>query len=66
MSLMPLTLELIEYWLYVVKRCSISVVFRPVYCQITETTGMLISGKISVGISTAAVTPRNKISAATT
>jgi len=50
----------------VVKRCSISVVLRPVYCQITETTGMLISGKISVGISTAAVTPRNRISPATT
>jgi hypothetical protein len=50
----------------VVKRCSIWVVSRPVYCQITVTTGMLISGKMSVGISTAAVTPRNRINAATT
>jgi hypothetical protein len=41
-------------------------VLRPLYCQITETIGMSISGKMSVGISTAAVTPRNRISAATT
>ena len=38
----------------------------PVYCQITVTTGMLISGKISVGMVLIAVTPRNTISAANT
>ncbi len=66
MFLMPVTLELIEYWLYVVTRCSISDVLRPVYCQITVTTGMLICGKISVGMVRIAVTPRNTIKAAST
>jgi hypothetical protein len=37
-----------------------------VYCQITETTGMLICGKMSVGMTAIAETPRNRISAATT
>jgi hypothetical protein len=35
-SLIPLTLQLIEYWISVVTRRSISVVLRPAYCQITE------------------------------
>src|SRR5260221_13677744 len=43
---MPVTLVLIAYWLYVVTRCSISGVLRPVYCQMTVTTGMSISGKM--------------------
>ena len=63
---MPVTLELIEYWLYVVTRCSISGVLRPVYCQITVTTGMLICGKMSVGMVRIAAMPRNRIKAATT
>jgi hypothetical protein len=33
-----------------VTRCSISGVLNPVYCQMTVTTGILISGKMSVGI----------------
>src|SRR4029077_4149861 len=56
MFLMPLTLVLIEYWLYVVTRCSISGTLRPVYCQITDTTGMLISRKMSSGMTTMAET----------
>src|ERR1700722_14890366 len=31
-------------------RCSMSLAVRPVYCQITLTTGMLIAGKMSVGV----------------
>src|SRR5882762_428008 len=31
-------------------RCSISFALRPVYCQMTLTTGMLMDGKISVGV----------------
>ena len=42
-------------------RCSISGALRPVYCQITETTGMLISGKMSFGMTQMAETPRNTI-----
>ena len=36
--------------LSVVTRCSISGVLWPVYDQITVTTGILISGKMSVGL----------------
>ena len=36
-------------------RCSISGVLSPVYCQMMVTTGMLISGEMSVGILTTAV-----------
>ena len=66
MFLMPLTFALIEYWLSVVTRCSISGVLSPVYCQITDTTGMLICGKMSVGIVRIAATPRKTMSAAST
>src|SRR5271154_6806181 len=65
-SLMPLTLVEIEYWLWVVTRCSISGVERPVSCQITVTTGILISGKMSVGMDTMADTPSTRMSAANT
>src|SRR5215470_15539406 len=64
MFLMPETLVLIAYWLYVVTRCSISGVLRPVYCQMTVTTGMLISGKMSIGITATDEMPRNMINAA--
>jgi hypothetical protein len=37
-----------------------------VYCQITVTTGMSISGKMSVGIDRMAVAPRNRMRAAST
>src|ERR1700731_579541 len=66
MFLMPLTLVLIEYWLYVVTRCSISGTLRPVYCQITDTTGMLISGKMSSGMTTMAEMPSNRMETART
>jgi hypothetical protein len=66
MFLMPLTFELIEYSAYVATRCSISSGLRPVSCQMTLTTGMLICGKMSVGVVTMALTPRNRMSAATT
>ncbi len=66
MFLMPLTFALIEYWLYVLTRCSISGVLSPVSCQITVTTGILISGKISVGIARIAVMPRKRMRAAST
>jgi len=36
-------------WLYTT-RCSISVAFKPAYCQMTLMTGMLIAGKMSVGV----------------
>jgi hypothetical protein len=55
-----------ERILYVVTRCSISGVLRPVYCQMTVTTGISISGKMSVGIERNAVTPKNRISSANT
>jgi len=38
----------------------------PVYCQITVTTGMRIWGKMSIGVETMALTPRNSIRIATT
>jgi hypothetical protein len=47
-------------------RCSISGVLRPVYCHITETTGMLISGKMSVGMLTIVVMPRKSMRLAIT
>jgi hypothetical protein len=50
----------------VVTRCSISGTLRPVYCQITDTTGMLISGKMSSGITVMAETPRNTMKTART
>ena len=31
-------------------RCSTSLAVRPVYCQTTLTTGILIDGKMSVGV----------------
>src|SRR6266704_1078073 len=31
-------------------RCSISFALKPVYCQMTLTTGMLMDGKMSVGV----------------
>ena len=45
---------------------TISGVLSPVYCQMIVTTGMLISGKISVGIDSTAVPPRNNTKAAST
>ena len=66
MFLMSPTDELIEYSLYVVTRCSISAGVSPVYCQITVTTGTLIDGKMSLGVTRIALTPRNSISAAIT
>src|SRR6266853_3897699 len=39
---------------------------RPAYCHTTVTTGMSISGKISVGVSLIDVTPSNKMSSAIT
>jgi hypothetical protein len=50
----------------VLTRCSISGVLSPVYCQITVTTGMLISGKMSAGMVRTAIPPRKTMSAATT
>jgi hypothetical protein len=50
----------------VVTRCSISGTLRPVYCQITDTTGMLISGKMSCGMTVMAEAPRNTMKAART
>jgi hypothetical protein len=41
-------------------------VLRPVYCEMTVTTGMSISGKMSVGIERKAVMPRKRISKANT
>jgi hypothetical protein len=49
-----------------VTRCSISGTLRPVYCQITDTTGMLISGKMSSGMTMMAEMPRNRMKAAST
>jgi hypothetical protein len=37
-----------------------------VYCQITDTTGMSISGKMSSGMTVMADTPRNTMKAAST
>ena len=31
-------------------RCSMSLASSPVYCQMTLTTGMLMAGKMSVGV----------------
>jgi hypothetical protein len=50
----------------VVTRCSISGTLRPVSCQITDTTGMLISGKMSSGMTVMAEMPKNTINAART
>jgi hypothetical protein len=47
-------------------RCSISGTLKPVYCQITDTTGILISGKISSGMTMISETPTNRIKAART
>ena len=66
MSRMPVTLEDSEYSPYVVTRCSISGVLSPVYCQMMLTTGMLISGKMSIGIVRIAAVPRKTMSAART
>ena len=41
-------------------------VLRPVYCQMTVTTGMSIYGEMSVRIDRNVVTPRNRISRANT
>jgi hypothetical protein len=54
------------YRLYAVTRSSISSVVRPVYCQTTVTTGILISGKMSSGMTVMAETPRNTTRAART
>jgi hypothetical protein len=66
MSRMPVTFDERLYSPYVVTRCSISGVLSPVYCQMILTTGMLISGKMSIGIAKIAVVPRNTMSAART
>src|ERR1700730_12506421 len=58
---MSLTLELYAYSLYVATRRSISSGVSPVYCQITDTTGMLIMGKMSLGVVRIALPPRNSI-----
>jgi hypothetical protein len=50
----------------VVMRRSISSGGRPAYCQITETTGMSISGKMSVGVRTSESTPKMTTSSAPT
>jgi hypothetical protein len=39
---------------------------QAVYRQITDTTGMLISGKMSIGMTVMAETPRNRIRVAKT
>jgi hypothetical protein len=41
-------------------------VLKPVYCQMMVTTGMSISGKMSVGVDKTAVPPRNSTNAAST
>jgi hypothetical protein len=50
----------------VVTRCSISGTLKPVYCQITDTTGILICGKMSSGMTVMADTPRNTMKVAST
>src|ERR1035441_2627453 len=50
----------------VVMRPSISSGLRPVYCQATAMTGILISGKISVGVRRITTGARIRISSATT
>ena len=47
---MSLTVTLMERsWMYTM-RCSTSEASRPVYCQMTLTTWMLMLGKMSVGV----------------
>jgi hypothetical protein len=48
------------------RRCFISGMLRPVCCQISDTTGMLISGEMSSGMITMADTPGNTMNAART
>src|SRR4029077_12212985 len=60
------TAEEIVYSLKVVICLAIWSGESPVYCQTTVTTGMSISGKISVGVFLIAATPSNKMSSAIT
>ena len=63
---MPSTVVVIARSAMVITRFSMSSGAMPVYDQITLTTGMLISGKMSVDIVKNAITPRRKISIAIT
>src|SRR6267143_5704127 len=60
------TADEIVYSLKVVICFAIWSAERPLYCQTTVTTGMSISGKMSVGVFLMDATPSNKMSSAIT
>ena len=64
MCSMSLTVVVRERSDGVVKRLSISSAERPLYCQMALTTGISMSGRISVGIREIAMPPRMAISMA--
>ena len=66
MCSMPFTVVVRERSKRLVKRCSISPGGRPLYVQTTATTGMSISGRMSVGICSTSKTPITMMSMATT
>ena len=66
MCSMSLTVVVSERWYIVAIRPAICSGGMPVYCQATAITGILISGKISVGVLSAASGPRMSSSSAST
>ena len=58
MCSMPLTVVVIARSEMVTMRPSISFADSPLYSQMTETTGMLMSGKMSVGVRAIVSAPR--------
>ncbi len=66
MCSMSLTVVVSERWNGVVMRPDIWSGGRPVYCQTTPITGMRISGKMSVGVRSAASGPMIRSRSAST
>jgi hypothetical protein len=66
MCSMSLTVVVSARWNCVTMRPAISCGGKPVYCQITAMTGILISGKISTGVRQAASGPIMRSSSART
>ena len=66
MCSMSLTVVVSARWNSVVMRPAICSGGRPVYCQATAITGMLMSGKMSVGVRNAASGPMMSSSSAST
>ena len=66
MCSMPFTVVVRARSKFPVKRCSMSSGGKPPYCQTTAITGMLISGRMSVGIWRMEKTPATTISIAMT